>query len=252
MPGAFAGLLGLVLLLGLAEVALAQQQVAGSAELKRVIGRVEVLRKGQTQWVPAVVGAKLVEGDDIRAFAGASAELELPDASTLLLAENSRIVVTKLEFDQQNQTRLAIFHLAVGKVRAAVSAAAISLVRARQSNFAITTPTAVAAARGTLFEVLFDGNVTHMVVLPGRGPAPSVVTCTAWVDPRATTTVTAGMWTSVARTGGCRTPAASATAPFSSTIGTDRNPFQPGALLSSPVSAVPPSRVPAQGGVTRP
>jgi hypothetical protein len=133
----------------LASTALAQQAPA-SAELKRVIGRVEILRKGQTQWVPAVIGARLVEGDDIRAFSGAQAELALPDTSTVQLAENSRLLMTKIEYDQQNQSRLVLLHLVVGKVRAAIAQSAITLVRARQSNFAISTPTAVAAARGTI------------------------------------------------------------------------------------------------------
>src|SRR5262249_55326593 len=46
-----------------------------------VLGRVEVLRKGQSQWVPAVVGDRLVEGDDIRSFAGGQAEVALLDRS---------------------------------------------------------------------------------------------------------------------------------------------------------------------------
>jgi len=71
--------LGALLSLVLTSPALAQPAPA-SAELKRVIGRVEILRKGQTQWVPAVIGARLVEGDDIRAFSGAQAELALPEA----------------------------------------------------------------------------------------------------------------------------------------------------------------------------
>ena len=72
------------------------QQAAPSTELKRVIGRVEVLAKGQTQWIPAVVGARLAEGDDIRAYPGASAELVLPDTSTVVLTENSRLLLTKI------------------------------------------------------------------------------------------------------------------------------------------------------------
>jgi hypothetical protein len=147
-----ATVLGALLSLALANPALAQQ-VPSSAELKRVIGRVEILRKGQTQWVPAVIGARLVEGDDIRAFSGAQAELALPDTSTVLLAENSRLLITKIEYDQQNQSRLVLLHLVVGKVRAAIAQTAITLVRARQSNFAISTPTAVAAARGTVVYV---------------------------------------------------------------------------------------------------
>src|SRR5262249_42054033 len=154
------------------------QQPPVSAELTRVVGRVEVLRKGQTQWGPAVVGARLVEGDDIRAFSGASAELLLPDKSTVVLAENSRLLVTKLEFDQQNQTRTVLLHLAVGKVRAAIAQASVALVRLRQSNFAISTPTAVAAARGTIVWVFTDGSASLVAVEPEKGVLlPSRVDC---------------------------------------------------------------------------
>jgi hypothetical protein len=142
--------------------AAAAHAAPGSAELKAVTGRVEIQKKGQSQWTAAAVGAKLVEGDSLRAWARSSARLDLLDGSTILLAENSRLVVGKLEFDQQNQTREALFHLAVGKLRAIVSQAAISLVKARQSNFAISTQTAVAAVRGTDFEVTYDDRRKEM------------------------------------------------------------------------------------------
>jgi len=160
--------LGALLLLALPGLATAQQ-AGQSAELKRVIGRVEVLAKGQTQWIPAVIGARLAEGDDIRAFSGASAELALPDTSTVVLAENSRLLLTKLEYDPQGQSRLMLLHLAVGKVRATVAQAAITLARIRQSNFAISTPTAVAAARGTILWVFTDGQKSMLAVEPEFG-----------------------------------------------------------------------------------
>jgi hypothetical protein len=160
--------LGALLSLALANTALAQQAPA-SAELRRVIGRVEILRKGQTQWIPAVIGARLVEGDDIRAYSGAQAELAMPDASTVQLAENSRLLVTKLEYDQQQQSRMVLLHLVVGKVRAAIAQSAITLVRTRQSNFGISTPTAVAAARGTIVWVYTDGSRTLVAVEPEPG-----------------------------------------------------------------------------------
>jgi FecR-like protein len=160
--------LGALIPLTLAVPALAQQ-APPSAELKRVIGRVEILRKGQTQWIPAVIGTRLVEGDDIRAFSGAQAELGMPDASTVQLAENSRLLMTKLEYDQQQQSRFVLLHLVVGKVRAAIAQSAITLVRARQSNFGISTPTAVAAARGTIVWVYTDGTRTLMAVEPEPG-----------------------------------------------------------------------------------
>ena len=161
-------LLGGLLLVVFSETAWAQA-TAPTAEVKRVVGRVEVLRKGQTQWVPVVIGDRLVEGDDIRSFAGAQAEVALPDTSSVVLAENSRLILTKLEFDPQSQSRLFLFHLAVGKVRATVAQAALTLARIRQSNFAVSTPTAVAAARGTIMWVYTDGNTTTTAVEPESG-----------------------------------------------------------------------------------
>jgi hypothetical protein len=145
------------------------QQVLPNAELKRVVGRVEVLSKGQTQWIPAVIGARLAEGDDIRAYSGATAELELPDTSTVVLVENSRLLLTKMEYDPQSQSRLMLLHLVVGKVRATVAQAAVTLARVRQSNFAISTPTAVAAALGTILWVFTDGQKSMMAVEPEVG-----------------------------------------------------------------------------------
>ena len=132
------------------------QPVAIQAEVKAVNGRVEVLRRGQTQWIPATVGAKLAEGDEIRAWGGASAELELPDGTNLVVAENTRLAVTKVTVDPQSRSRVGVFHLAVGKVRATLAEGALKLVQSRQSNFAITTPGGVAAARGTTFVISYD------------------------------------------------------------------------------------------------
>jgi hypothetical protein len=159
---------GGLLLLALPASVVAQPG-APSAELKRVVGRVEILGKGQTQWIPAVIGARLAEGDDIRAYSGASAELALPDTSTVVVTENSRLLLTKMEYDPQSQSRLMLLHLVVGKVRATVAQAAITLARVRQSNFAISTPTAVAAARGTILWVFTDGQKSMMAVEPEFG-----------------------------------------------------------------------------------
>ena len=128
---------GVILLAGAAEA----QLQPGKAEVKRVAGKVEVMTKGQTQWAPVQVGMKLGAGDDVRAHAKSSAELALPDGTTVLLAENSRFVVSQLDYDASNQTRVALFHLAAGKMRAIVSKTATQLVRTRQSNFSISTPT---------------------------------------------------------------------------------------------------------------
>ena len=53
-----------------------------------------------------------------------------------------------------------------------VSQTALRLVKARQSNFSITTQTAVAAVRGTDFEVTYDEKqqVTRIAVLSESAP----------------------------------------------------------------------------------
>ncbi len=197
LAGVLAAAVGALALLALVSAAQAQVK-PGSAEITRVTGRVEVRRQGQAQWAPAVVGARLGERDEIRSFQGGSAELKLPDASTLLLSENSRLVVNKLEFDSQGQGRTALFHLAVGKVRAVITRAAITLVRARQSNFAISTPTAVAAARGTDMAVAHNpvGSATLVASLPeppkGNPPEVGLVLCTILKTKGKTTFMTAG------------------------------------------------------------
>lgn len=134
----------------------AEAQQPPSAVVSAMTGRVEVLSKGQAAWQPARLGMRVFEGDEVRAFAGASAELRLPDTSIVSAAENSRFVVTKLDYTPQNQMRAAMFHLAVGKIRGFIAQAAARLVQARQNNFAITTPTAVAAVRGSEVYASFD------------------------------------------------------------------------------------------------
>jgi FecR protein len=223
------------------DLAIADAQTgAGTAVVKAVTGRAEVQRKGDADWVLTAPGARLAEGDNIRAHAGSSAVLDLPDGSTIFVAENSRIVVSRLEFDPQSQARQAFFHLAVGKVRAVVSQAAITLVKARQSNFAITTPTAVAAARGTVFEVVYDAtqNVMRVAVIvkdPQR--SSGLVSCVSLYERYSSVLVREGLAVSASANSGCTPPIPISMLPDANLVGTLRNPIQPGPAFSVPVVA---------------
>ena len=168
-----AGALGLVLCL-LAWAPVDAQPKPATAQVTRATGRVEVLKKGQAQWNAIGVGAQLVEGDQVRAGSGASADLALPDGSTILVAENSRFVVTKLDYDSQTRERLMTFHLVVGKIKSEVVRAAVQVVRARQSNFLISTPSGVAAVRGTVTVTAYNPATgqTFFAVFPSPGQAP--------------------------------------------------------------------------------
>lgn len=149
----------------------AEAATAPSAVVTSVAGRVEVQPPGETAWQPARPGMQVFEGANVRAMAGGNAELKLPDGSTLSVAENTRFVVSKLDFDNQNRMRSAFFHLAVGKIRGIVARAAMALVQARQSNFAVTTPTAVAAVRGTTIYASFDPSTNQTTFLVTGGIA---------------------------------------------------------------------------------
>ena len=187
------GLVGVLMALALSASAEAQMR-ASSAEIVRAAGRVDILPKGQGTWVPGTVGARLVEGDQIRALAGGSADLNLPDGSTILVAENTRFAVTKLDYDATNRDRDASFHLVAGKVRAQVQQAGVTLARTRQSNFNISTPTGVAAVRGTIVIIAYNPATreTLTFVFPSPGQSSSAARVTFVTRGGQAVTVTGG------------------------------------------------------------
>ena len=242
-------LAGLILLA--ANVPARAQTNPALAEIKSLTGQVEVERKGQTQWTAAVVGMRLAEGDNVRAHAGASAVLDLPDGSQIFVAENSRIVVVKLEADPQSQTRQALVHLVVGKLRAAVTKASITLVRARQSNFVISTPTAVAAVRGTILEVIFDAVQNAMrvaVLVEDPQKSTGLVTCASFFDRFNTVLIREGFAAFAKGTEGCSPPIPNSALQDFDRLGTLSNPVQPGASFSGPVTVPSLRDIPGLGG----
>jgi hypothetical protein len=142
----FAIWLGVMLAFLTANLSLAQTRQE-QAQLKAVVGEVEVLRRGTTTWVPASVGMQLSAGDEIRAAQDSGAELAMSDGSVIMVFARSRLQVRQLTSDAA--TRTSFFHLVVGAVRYIVAKPAATLVGTRQNVFSISTPTAVMAARGT-------------------------------------------------------------------------------------------------------
>ena len=191
---------------------------------------------------------KLGEGDNVRAHAGASAVLDLPDGSQLFVAENSRIVVAKIEVDTQSQTRQALMHLVVGKLRAVVTKASITLVRARQSNFVISTPTAVAAVRGTDLEVVFDDQQQSMrvaVLVEDPQKPTGLVTCASFADRFSPVLVREGFASFVKGGAGCTAPIPNSALTDFDRLGTPSNPVRPGPSFSAPVTV--PTNIPGLG-----
>ena len=117
-----------------------------TARIVRVKQAVEVLRKGNTEWVRAEPDTSLSESEQIRTSAGGFVTLSLADGSNVQLAENSRLVVTKLDYDSKSRDRLMTFHLVLGKIRASV-APGTAAPEQWKSTFLVSTPQGVTAVR---------------------------------------------------------------------------------------------------------
>jgi len=214
----------------------AEAQQPSAAVVSAVTGQVRVMAKGETSFRPVQLGMRLLEGADVVAGGGSSAELRMPDNSTVMVSENTRFVVTKLDFDAQNRMRAGFFHLAAGKLRGIVTKAATALVAARQSNFAITTPTAVAAVRGTTVYASFDPVTNQTTFLCTDGIAIIRDAATGQ-----TITITAGQVTTLAP-GRPPTAAAPVSAAQRQQLTSNASPASPGVqtVLNAPtVVSVP-------------
>jgi hypothetical protein len=195
----------LTLVLCLLAWAPADAQPASTARVTRTVGNVQALKKGQSQWVPVGVGQQYSEGDQIRAYAASLADLALPDGSTILVSENTRFVVTKMNYDPRTRDRLIAFHVVIGKLKAEVVRTAVQVVRARQSNFLISGPSGVAAVRGTVVVYIVTDTQTLVAVFPSPGETDAQA-ATAVTTPGGQVVVPGGQFTVFSGTGAPSTP----------------------------------------------
>ncbi|OGR97716.1 MAG: hypothetical protein A2V88_03490 [Elusimicrobia bacterium RBG_16_66_12] len=115
-------------------------------------GAVEV-RRGR-DWRPASGTETLFAGSEVRTSASSTAELRFSDGSRVLLTPGTLFKI------DQTDARETSFSLGLGKIRAAFAGLLSSRVRIR-------TPTAVAAVRGTVFEMGTDGKESAITMAEG-------------------------------------------------------------------------------------
>lgn len=115
-------------------------------------GAVEV-RRGH-DWRPASGTETLFAGSEVRTSASSTAELRFSDGSRVLLAAGTSFKIDKTDSQESS------FSLGLGKIRAAFSGLLSSRVRIR-------TPTAVAAVRGTVFELGADSKGSEITMAEG-------------------------------------------------------------------------------------
>lgn len=121
--------------------------------LSAVSGRAAVLQSGNKVWQAAGRGAALAAGDRVRTAVGARATVTFDDGSRVDLEPGSTLTVEEAAAAQVS------LQLALGSLRAWVE-------KNLSRRFAVRTPTATVAVRGTVFAVKVDarGRTTVEVV----------------------------------------------------------------------------------------
>lgn len=131
-----------------------------SAGLVFMKGKVQVCPAGGA-WQAAAEGAVLVSGDQLRTGPESVAVLILWDGTTMNIADSTQIKVVDLSQGADGMIRR--FQVQAGRVWSNVQSSA-----GTKSTFEVEGPQAVAAVRGTAFEVAVDGDGTDVEVWEGQ------------------------------------------------------------------------------------
>lgn len=100
----------------------------------------------QTNKISAAPKTSLLESDQVITLEKSRMKMLFRDDSVLTLGANSMLIIRKYLQGPENKRRESIYELVDGKLRAVVGS----------EGFKVTTPTAFAAARGTLFITWYD------------------------------------------------------------------------------------------------
>jgi hypothetical protein len=113
---------------------------AAAATVAEVSGGAEVLLDGVEPWTKAAAGQELTPGSKVRTSRSGSATLLFFDGSKVRISRSAEFTLESAE-----PAKISLF-LAIGKLEAWVS-------KLKTRNFQTRTPSAVAAVRGTVFEM---------------------------------------------------------------------------------------------------
>ncbi len=119
----------------------------------KIKGEVQVLKNGASAWMAGTEGMVLEAGERIKTGDQSSAELRM-EKGYITLEEKTEFVLK--EFQSKEEQIRASMELTLGKLKARVKKMKTG------SEFKITTPTSVAAVRGTFFDLwvyLFQGSL---------------------------------------------------------------------------------------------
>jgi hypothetical protein len=137
------------------------QEVGTVAEFE---GTADIGRGGA--WAPAVIGAPIEQGDQLRTGKPGRFKVVFQDDSVLSVSDQSLVVVNEQVFDPASGKARSYFDLIHGKLNSIVS----DYYGRPGSSYQVKTATAVAGVRGTEFSVSFDPDdqVTEVLGFNGK------------------------------------------------------------------------------------
>jgi tetratricopeptide (TPR) repeat protein len=123
---------------------------AGVATARKLSGDVTSRAGGQTAYGALSAGKELAEGSWVRTGKNGWVELVLADGSTITLANNGELELTRMKIGKDR--REGVLNLAQGKLRASVVKLA-----GKQADIKVKSGTAVAGVKGTEFLMMTAG-----------------------------------------------------------------------------------------------
>jgi len=130
----------------------------GSATVSFLKGSAEILELGKGPWISLKLDDSLEEGDQVRTKEGAQMELRLADNSRLRFAGNSEFKVVRMEAGGPSVARDVNVHVTLGKAWASVAKTI-----GTKGNFAVSSDTAVAGVRGTVYRMDIEQDRSALV-----------------------------------------------------------------------------------------
>ena len=157
------------------------------ARLNFVKGKVEVQRSGTANWARAVLQMRVYAGDKVSTDTGGETELVLDDGSIIKLKDKSLLEIERMEKQKKPMATITSLKAVNGRVLGCIKKLA-----SKESKFNVSTPTAVAGIRGTVFAVVVDGDSTELDVLKGEVAIAGDKGKEVMVGEKMTTTVAKG------------------------------------------------------------
>lgn len=120
-----------------------------AARIKRIEGKISIMREGADKWREARVNTVLKKGDQLYTREESFAEIVYTTGAVLRMDENTKIVIDEIT-EKGHKTSTPVGNIWVNMKK----------LLSKKSEFELRSPTATAAIRGTVFQMTTDKDTT--------------------------------------------------------------------------------------------